>query len=128
AAHRPVVGGSRETRLRDALMDLSPGGAPDPRRVWRALPRRTCLEASAATELEPAATHRASAAARRTSPRPLEAGELGRHLKKTPKRRAHDRLHRRKGVEPASPPLPHLGTTWSDPGAAVPFQLEDHFR
>jgi transposase len=52
----------------------------------------------------------------------------GRQLKKSPKRRPHDRLHRRKRAKPAAAPLPHLGPARTDSGAAVSLQLEDHFR
>ena len=46
-------------------------------------------------------------------------------LKKGQKRRPHHRLHRRERTERASPPLPYLGTTRTDAGAAIPLQLED---
>jgi transposase len=49
-------------------------------------------------------------------------------IKKSLKRRAHARLHRRKRVESASPSVSHLGSTWSNSCAAVPLQLEDHIR
>ena len=49
-------------------------------------------------------------------------------IKKSPKRRPHDRLHRRKRAEPAAASLPHLGAARTDSGAAVSLQLEDHFR
>src|ERR1017187_1769166 len=35
-------------------------------------------------------------------------------IKKKPKKKPHDRLHRRKRPEPASPPLPDVGAPWSD--------------
>ena len=46
-------------------------------------------------------------------------------IKKSRKRRAHDRLHRRKWVESASPSLSHLGTPGPNSCAPVPLQLED---
>jgi gas vesicle protein len=49
----------------------------------------------------------------------------GRKLKKSPKRAAHDRFHRRKWIERAPTPLPHLGAERADAGAAISFQLED---
>src|SRR5271154_5079926 len=49
-------------------------------------------------------------------------------IKKSRKRRAHHRLHRRKRVKPASPPVSHLGAARADTGAPVPLQLENHFR
>ena len=51
---------------------------------------------------------------------------LGPALKKSRPRRAHDRLHRRKRVESASPSVPHLGAAWTNSRASVPLQLEDH--
>src|SRR5258708_38837782 len=61
---------------------------------------------------------------------PLANGSArpGRRLKKSPKRRAHHRLHRRKRVEPASTPMSDLGSARTDAGAPVPFQLENHFH
>src|ERR1039458_8047886 len=47
-------------------------------------------------------------------------------IKKSPKRRSHDRLHRRKRPEPASPPLPDVGAPWSNARIAVSLQLENH--
>ncbi|SRR5213080_4731169 len=49
-------------------------------------------------------------------------------IKKSSKRRPHDRLRRRKRAKPAAAPLPHLGPARTDSGAAVSLQLEDHFR
>ena len=46
-------------------------------------------------------------------------------IKKSPKRRPDDRLHRRKRTEPAPPPLPHLGAARANAGAAIPLQLEN---
>lgn len=46
-------------------------------------------------------------------------------IKKSSKRRTHNRLHRRKWSEPAAPPAAHLGAAWADAGFAVPLQLED---
>src|SRR5277367_4271324 len=62
--------------------------------------------------------------------KPLANGSAGhgRRLKKSRKRRAHHRLHRRKRVKPASPPVSHLGAARADTGAPVPLQLENHFR
>ena len=40
-------------------------------------------------------------------------------LKKSPKRRAHHRLHRRKRIEPAPASMPHLGSARPDSGAPV---------
>ena len=51
----------------------------------------------------------------------------GRGLKKSPKRRAHYRLHRRKRAEPAATPVSHVGSARANPGLPVPLQLEDHF-
>ena len=49
----------------------------------------------------------------------------GRRLKKSPKRRPHHRLHRRKRIERAPAPLPYLGAAGTDAGAAISLQLED---
>src|SRR2546426_12757766 len=49
----------------------------------------------------------------------------GRSLKKREKRGPHDRLHRRKRTEPKAAPLPDLGATRTDAGAAISLQLED---
>jgi len=46
-------------------------------------------------------------------------------IKKSPKRAADDRLHRRKRTERAPAPLPHLGAEGADAGAAISLQLED---
>ena len=51
---------------------------------------------------------------------------VGPPLKKSPPTRAHDRLHRRKWIEPAPASLPHLGAARRDPRAPVSLQLEDH--
>ena len=40
-------------------------------------------------------------------------------------RRAHSRLHRRKRTEPTAAPLPDLGATRTDAGAAISLQLID---
>ena len=40
-------------------------------------------------------------------------------IKKSPERRPYDRLHRRKWTEPTPPPLPYLGATRTDAGAAI---------
>src|SRR5439155_26863757 len=53
------------------------------------------------------------------------SSSAGRRLKKSPKRAAHYRLHRRKRIERASAPLPHLVATGTDAGAAISLQLED---
>jgi hypothetical protein len=42
-------------------------------------------------------------------------------IKKTSKRRPHHRLRRRKRIERAPAPLPHLGAEGTEAGAAVPF-------
>lgn len=62
--------------------------------------------------------------------KPLANGSArpGRGLKKSPKRRAHHRLHRRKRAEPAATPVSHLGSARANPGPPVPLPLEDHFR
>ncbi len=49
----------------------------------------------------------------------------GPRLKKSPERRPHHRLHRRKRIERAAAPLSHLGTERADAGAAISFYLED---
>src|SRR2546425_10789367 len=49
----------------------------------------------------------------------------GRSKKKREKRGPHDRLHRRKRTEPKAAPLPDLGATRTDAGAAISLQLED---
>src|ERR1700687_1643544 len=46
-------------------------------------------------------------------------------LKKSAPRGAHPGLHRRKRIEPAAAPLPHLGAARTDPGFAVQLQLEE---
>src|SRR5947209_3708225 len=61
-------------------------------------------------------------------PSPRGRSKPGRQLKKSSKRRPHDRLRRRKRAKPAAAPLPHLGPARTDSGAAVSLQLEDHFR
>ena len=48
----------------------------------------------------------------------------GRSLKKSARRAAHHRLHRRKRTERATPSGAHLGPARTDPGAAISFQLE----
>jgi transposase len=48
-------------------------------------------------------------------------------IKKSAKRRANDRLHRRKRIEPAPAPLSHLGTARANSDPPVSLQLEDHF-
>src|SRR6202007_3393816 len=54
-------------------------------------------------------------------------GSAGRRLKKSPKRKAYHRLHRRKRTERETPSLSHLGPVWAHAGAAVPLHLEDAF-
>ena len=54
------------------------------------------------------------------------SSNTGPPLKKSPKRRAHDRLHRRKRIEPAPASLPHLVAARPDSSAPVSLQLEDH--
>src|SRR5215472_14434711 len=49
----------------------------------------------------------------------------GRRLKKSPKGAPDHRFHRRKRTERTTPPLPHLGSTRPDAGAAIPLQLEN---
>src|SRR6266566_8972187 len=44
---------------------------------------------------------------------------VGRRLKKSPQRGAHHRLHRRERIERAPAPLPYLGATRTDAGAAI---------
>ncbi len=46
-------------------------------------------------------------------------------IKKSPKRGAHHRLHRRKRTEREPAPLPHRGAAGTDAGAAISLQLED---
>src|SRR3974377_1615815 len=62
--------------------------------------------------------------------RPSTTGSvrLGPALKKSRHRRAHDRLHPRKRVESAAASVSPLGAAWPNSRAAVPLQLEDHFR
>src|SRR5436309_4945870 len=50
---------------------------------------------------------------------------VGRRLKKSPPRGPHHSLHRRERIERAPAPLPHLGATGTDAGAAISLQLED---
>ncbi len=59
-------------------------------------------------------TRRASATGRNT---------VGRRLKKSPARRAHDHLHRRKRIEPTTAPSADLGAARTD-GTAISLQLE----
>src|SRR5712692_7943133 len=49
----------------------------------------------------------------------------GPRLKKSPSRRAHPRLHRRKRTEPTAASLPHLGAARANAGFAVQLQLEE---
>src|ERR1019366_1269615 len=49
----------------------------------------------------------------------------GQPLKKSPPRRTHPRLHRRKRTEPAAASLPHLGTARANACPAVQLQLEE---
>src|ERR1700722_19287522 len=62
--------------------------------------------------------------------KPLANGSArpGPGLKKSSKRRAYDRLYRRKRAEPAATPVSHLGSAGANPGPPVPLQLADHFR
>ena len=62
--------------------------------------------------------------------RPSATGNArrGPALKKSRQRRAHDRLHRRKRAESASPSVSHLGAAWANSRAAVPLQLEDYIH
>src|SRR5271166_2816701 len=53
------------------------------------------------------------------------SGSAGQRLKKSPKRAAHHRLARRKWIERAPAPLPHLGAARADAGVAMSLQLED---
>ena len=46
-------------------------------------------------------------------------------ITKSPDRREHHRLHRRKRTERAAAPLPYLGAAGTDAGAAISLQLED---
>jgi hypothetical protein len=48
----------------------------------------------------------------------------GHGLKKSARRAAHHRLHRRNRAERAAPSGAHLGPARTDPGAAISFQLE----
>jgi hypothetical protein len=47
----------------------------------------------------------------------------GQPLKKSPKRKAHDRLPRRERNNPTTPPVPHVGTQGSDTDSAVQLHL-----
>ena len=53
------------------------------------------------------------------------SGSVGRRLKKSPKRRPDDHLHRRERTERAPAPLPDMGTAGTNAGVAIPLQLEN---
>ena len=61
--------------------------------------------------------------------RPSATGSArgGRPLKKSPKTRPHDRLHRRKRIESEAASLPHLGAARRDAAAGVQLQLAEAF-
>ncbi len=70
---------TRSARLPDAAVELSAGGAVDPRPFRGALPRRPRLEAAAGTPLEPATAGRQGPRAQRGSDPRLEETDLARH-------------------------------------------------
>src|SRR5438477_5676504 len=55
----------------------------------------------------------------------LGKGRSGRRLKKSAQRRAHDRLRRRKRIEPAAASVSHVGAPRANPHPRVQFQLEE---
>src|SRR5438874_6112248 len=52
-------------------------------------------------------------------------GRSGPRLKKSAQRRAHDRLRRRKRIEPAAASVSHVGAPRANPHPRVQFQLEE---
>ena len=84
---------------------------------------RSCGDSAGARNARSA--RRASATKRRSA---LGSARPGRALKKSPPRRPHVGLHRRKRIESEAASLPQLGATRPDARPAVQLQLAEAFR
>src|SRR5215469_10958183 len=103
---------TRGAGLRDWPVDFVARSAPDRARVRGEVPSRPGVADSAPVGVELPASGGGSRS-------------VGRRLKKSPERRPHHRLCRRKRTERTPAPLSHLGAEGTNTGVAVSLQLED---
>ena len=87
-------------------------------------PRRCSVSWASSTGAVSDRADKRGSAMKRLSGAGSNSAGLG--LKKSPPRRAHHRLHRRKRTERAATPGAHKGATRADSGAAVSLQLEGY--
>src|SRR5215469_5613795 len=107
---------TRGAGLRDWPVDFVARSAPDRARVRGEVPSRPGVADSAPVGVELPASGGTGAGARRKTRSGGGSRSVGRRLKKSPERRPHHRLCRRKRTERTPAPLSHLGAEGTNTG------------